>query len=202
MNAITFPEKDNPSQRSSGLRKLATLILLAAVVMAISGCTITHKFGPYMGTVVDAQTGEPIEGAVVLIGFHTKGNSVGGWVHEFADAVEVLTNANGEFKLHPKHITLFRAMQIWDKDCNLTIFKPGYGTYPWNSGTYSNPDYTPGWSLPEDKHITFYLPKLLTIEERKKNLGDIMAPAGITNDKMPNLLRLESEERVNVGLSP
>jgi hypothetical protein len=42
----------------------------------------------------------------------------------------------------------------------------------------------------------------LTLEEKKENLLNIKDPTGITNDNMPNLRRLQSEERENVGLSP
>jgi hypothetical protein len=170
--------------------------------VALCGCTITHEFGPFMGKVVDAETGDPIAGAAVLIGFYTKGDSVGGWVYRFADAVETLTDDKGEFHFSPKRLTLFRTMSIWDKRCRISIFKPGYGAYPNNSETFSVPILTPSRFIPENERITFHLPRLLTLEERMENLYNIENPAGITNDKMPNLQKLESEERVNVGLEP
>lgn len=175
---------------------------MVSFFIAAGGCTFTHKFGPYSGQVVDAETGEPIEGAVVLIGFHTKSSSVGGWVHRFADAFEVLTDTNGEFRLYPKRVTSFRAMSIWDKHCDVTIFKPGYGVYPGNKKAFGEPSYSPSWSLPEGIHVTFHLPKLLTIKEKIINLHLIMEPAGIKPEKMELLRKLENQERINVGLSP
>lgn len=184
------------------MRKNLILILLALLVMVLGGCTISHEFGPYSGKVVDAQTGEPIEGAVVLIGFYTKSFSVGGPVYRFADAFEALSDANGEFLFPPKRITLFRAMSIWDKECSISIFKPGYGAYPRHKKTFSNLKIIRSHTFPENEHITFHLPKLLTLEERKENRYLIQTPAGISIGKMPNMRRLQSEERVNIGLPP
>jgi hypothetical protein len=182
------------------MRDKAFLVLLAALVTAISGCTITHRFGPFSGKVVEAETGEPIEGAVVLIAFYTEGFSVGGPVYRFADAVEALTDAKGEFYFPPRRVTLYRSMSIWDNECRISIFKPGYGAYPKNSKTFSVPNLEQSRFIPENERITFHLPKLLTLEEKKENLYKVENPAGIPNDKMQNLRRLEDEERINVGI--
>jgi hypothetical protein len=200
--SVNFLGCDIPNKRSCVLRKALILILLAALLMVFGGCTISHEFGPYSGKVVDAQTGEPIEGAVVLIGFYTKSFSVGGPVYRFADAFEVLSDAKGEFRFPPKRVTLFRAMSIWDKECSISIFKPGYGAYPRHKKTFSTPKLIQSRIIPEDEHIIFNLPKLLTLEERKENRYLIQTPAGITIGKMPNMRRLQSEERVNIGLPP
>ncbi len=173
------------------------LFILLCVYM---NSAFTHKFGPYHGKVVDAQNGEPIEGAVVLVGFHTKGGSVGGWVHHFLDAVEVITNEKGEFRIPAQRYTGFKFMRIWDKQCDALIFSPGYGAYPGHKVSYSEPEYNPSWTLLENTHVTFYLPKLLTRKERKDNLHNVTYPAGTPIDLMPNLKRLENKERVYVGL--
>ena len=184
------------------MRDKAVLVLLLALVMVTSGCTITHKFGPFSGKVVEAESGKPIEGAVVLIAFYTEGFSVGGAVYRFADAVETLTDARGEFHFPPKRVTLYRSMSIWDNECNISIFKPGYGAYPNNPKTFSDAEYKRSHIIAENEHTTFHLPKLLTLEERKENLLNIEKHAGTPNVKIPGLLKLESEERVNVGLKP
>lgn len=170
--------------------------------MATSGCTITHNFGPFSGKVVDAETGEPIEGAVVLIGFSTKSGSPGGWSWKFADAIEIMTDANGDFHLPPKRVSLFRVNAIWDKDCKISIFKPGYAAYPGHPKTFSSWKEKRSRIIPQDEYITYYLPRLRSLEKRKDNLLNVEKPGGIPNKKMPNLRRLRSEERENVGLKP
>lgn len=185
------------------MQKRIYLFSLIALSIMFCGCTITHRFGPFMGKVVDAETGEPIEGAAVLIGFYTKTSSVGGWVWRFADAIETLTDAEGKFQFPSKRITLFRGMSLWDKQCQISIFKPGYAAYPGNMRlSYSSLEEKHSMFIPEDEHTIYFLPRLMTLGERKKNLDNIEYPAGIANEKMPQLRKLESEERVNVGLRP
>lgn len=167
----------------------------------MGACTISHEFGPFMGKVVDAKTGEPIEGAVVLIVFTIESSSLGGSVNSFADAIETLTDAQGEFKFTPKRINHFKMNASWDDDCQVSIFKPGYGAYPGHRQAYSSwEEDEQAYVIPEDEYITYYLPKLATIEERKKNLRNVPAPAGIPNKKMPTMHKLENEEYVNVGI--
>ena len=180
------------------MRNIAVLIVFEALLMVTTGCTVTHEFGPFMGKVVDVETGEPIEGAVVLIGFHTKSGSVGGTVYRFADAIETLTDAKGEFRLPPKRVNLFRGMSIWDDDCQVSIFKPGFGAYPGHRQAQSSWEHKHARIIPENEYVTYYLPKLENFEERKKNLITLESPGSITNDKMPNFQRLVNEESDSV----
>ena len=189
------------------MRNISILITIMTLVLVVEGCTITHKFGPFYGKVVDAETGEPIEGAAVVVWFSTKSPSMGGTVWKIADAVEALTDAKGEFRIPPHRINLFKAMASWDDECQVSIFKPGYAVYPGNSKSYSSYFVEKGrqsFSIPEDDYIIVHLPKLTSIKERKENLYDIRGPSGIdfNTDKIKNLRRLKSEERVNVGLQP
>jgi hypothetical protein len=186
------------------MRNKLVLLAIMALILVVEGCTITHKLGPFYGKVVDAETGEPIEGAVVVVWCYTKGYSMGGTVGRFADAIETLTDVNGEFRISSHRINLFRMMATWDNKNRISIFKPSYGAYPGNSKAYSSLKKERSYSIPEDEHILVYLPKLTTIEERKENLFNIEQPSGIdcSIDKIPNLRRLESKERFNVGLQP
>lgn len=182
------------------MKKIKIILVIMTFTAMVLGCTITHKFGPFMGKVVDADSGEPIEGVVVLIAFSIEISSVGGTVYSFADAVEMLTDAQGEFKFALKRVNLFKVMSSWSDDHQVSIFKPGYGAYPGHFQAYSSWKHKHSRIIPENEYITYYLPKLATIEEKKKNLFNVPGPAGIPNDKMPILHRLISEERVNVGL--
>jgi hypothetical protein len=187
-------------ERSLALTKYVTFSVIILFIILNAGCTITHEFGPFMGKVVDAETGEPIEGAVILIVFSLESSSLGGSVNSFADAIETLTDAQGEFKFTPKRINFFKMNASWDDNCQVSIFKPGYGAYPGHHQAYSSWNKKQSRLIPEDEYITYYLPRLATIEERKKNLRNVPAPAGIPNGKMPTMRRLEDEEYVNVGI--
>ena len=72
------------------------LLLIIILPILFYYVAITHRFGPYQGMVFDGETGEPIEGAVVLVSFYTELHaSPGGPVSRFVDAVEVLTDSKG-----------------------------------------------------------------------------------------------------------
>ncbi len=171
------------------------LIILCQLLV---GCTISHEFGPYQGKVVDKETLKPLKGAVVHIVFLTEfGYSPGGAVSHYADAVETLTDKNGEFYIPVHKLTLFRMFHGWEEFGHVIIFLPGYGAFPRHKE--SVPKYSPTYSIPPEEYVTIQLPKLHTIEERKRN----MPSAGFfPEDKQMNLLRLKCIERVLVGLKP
>jgi len=166
-----------------------SLIFLAIVTFI----AIAHIYGPYTGKIVDLETGEPIEGAAVLMVFDTETFFD---VSSYGDAVETLTDSKGEFRI-PWFLALtFHPISSWESHGYVTIFKPGYGAYPGHDD--SKPLFMPNGTLPENEYVTIRLPRLKTIEERKINL--ISLP-DIPRRKMKNLIRLEREERINVGLT-
>jgi protocatechuate 3,4-dioxygenase beta subunit len=177
-----------------------------ATILAIltTGCATPRNFGPYYGKVVDPENNEPLEGAVVAVWYSTESPSVGGPVGHFADAVETLTDAKGEFNIPSHWICLFKFFEWWNDHYSVTIFKPGYAAYPGNSKSYSSPKRSQtNYLFPEDEYIMVYLPKLRSVKERKNNLFDINQPLeDRAIEKMPNLRKLDIEEGVNVGLKP
>ena len=79
--------------------------------------------GPFEGRVVDADTQEPIEGAVVRVEW----DILHGWVGEsFYDEAEVLTDANGGFSI-PKKWSLNPWYNIV-MESSVMIYKRGYGS--------------------------------------------------------------------------
>ncbi len=155
------------------MNKISKKILCLIIGLALVGCTISHTYGPYRGKVVDVETGAPIEGAVVFVKFNTEGGlSPGGAVSRFVDAVEALTDANGEFEIPAQKVNAFRMFHNWDPYESVIIFKPGYGAYPRHHGIERDLPEDDHF-LPKDKYVTIKLPKLNTMEERKENLGNI-----------------------------
>lgn len=98
-------------------------------LVASSSCAVSHKFGPYKGKVVDADSGQAIEGAVVFMECNTISGNVGGANTHFADAAEVLTDENGEFYIELR-VNTFKPGHLWSPYQDITIFKPGYGVFP------------------------------------------------------------------------
>lgn len=69
------------------------LVLIIALFFLTSGC-----YADMTGTVVDAETGKPIEGAVVLVEW-TKTKGIGLTATESYKVVEVITDKGGKFSV-------------------------------------------------------------------------------------------------------
>lgn len=110
-------------------RFLDHFIIISLIVFAIvcAGCTsILRIDGPYEGRVIDAETRQPVEGAVV----HGTWSKVQlGGAHEYYDSYEVLTDKNGAFKIPGKGLLVLSEIE----DMTLIIFKAGYKQWTPNS---------------------------------------------------------------------
>ncbi|BBO72190.1 hypothetical protein DSCA_61200 [Desulfosarcina alkanivorans] len=166
-------------------------ILVAIAILMMSGCALPRTFGPYSGKVVDAENNAPIKGVAVAVWFSTKSPSMGGTVWKVADAVETLTDAKGEFTIPPHRIKLFKIMASWDDECQVSVFKPGYGAYPGNLKTYCSWKEKHPFFIPEEEHVTYYLPKLLIFDDRRENY--VITPGGKTDEKLPTLMKYMDE---------
>jgi hypothetical protein len=167
------------------MRKKWVLIAIAALALLVA-LNMTHKYGPYYGKVVDAKTGEPIEKAVVAVWFNTESLSLGGAVYHVEDALETLTDANGEFNIPARWLYKFQILSSWYDRCDVSIYMPGYEAYPADGlKTYSSVKEKGTPLMPEKKYVTYYLSKLLTIEERRNDI--VLTPMGEADEKLPIL---------------
>jgi len=175
------------------------IIFLSMIILFLFiACTITNKYGPYYGKVIDAETKQPIEGAAVLVVYKTEQYGLAGAISHFADAQETLTDKNGEFKIPAKRINTFRIISGWERYPGFWIFKPEYGCYPEHKDV--KPMFVPNGTLPENEYVIIELPKLKTREERLNNEGCF--PVGVPDKKMRKLIKISNDERINLGLTP
>lgn len=165
-------------------------VLLVVSMIACAGCASMLRIdGPYEGKVIDADTKQPVEGAVI----HGTWSKVQlGGAHEYYDSYEVLTDKNGEFKIPGKGLLVLSEIE----DMTLIIFKAGYKQWTPNSwsglkeGKWRNEEVV--WS---GNKGTFKLFKM-TIDERKKRVVDL--PHTPTNKQ--RLMRIESnKENIEIG---
>jgi len=179
--------------------------LFAFLVFSLltSGCAVTNTFGPYKGKVVDADTKEPIEGAVVYMECKTKTGNIGGVQYHYADAKEVMTDKNGEFHIILTAVTA-RPGHIWEEIPSLIIFKPGYGLYPLNKkSSVDIKEKDISYIFPSNTFVTISLPKLKTIKDMRMNVALLPFPQGVVPyEKLKNLFRLRNVEYVNIGVDP
>jgi len=152
-----------------------------------SGCALYHHYGPYYGKVVDMETKQPLEGAVVLADYYTwLWGSPGGPSVYFLDTQEVVTDKNGEFKIEPLNAFAFRPISTFNSYPGFRIFKPRYECYK--------------YAIPVDRYATIELRELKTKEERLENLA--CYPTAVPSQAMKRMLELNRLERIDLGLKP
>ncbi len=167
------------------------LLLLSVVGMAKAGW-ILYTGGPYRGQVLDAETRQPLEGAVAFFEWKRKVyGGPGGPKSRFLKVVEVLTDKDGRFyipwfvetSLNPLSVVL---EPMW------FVYYPGYKS--------EQVVVTPPTGVTLKDPTVILKRRLLAQEERLQAL-DIL-PGGVPDQAMPNLIRLLNIERAKLGLKP
>jgi len=98
-------------------------ILLLSTVTCEASWLIFHK-PEFRGKIVDIETHEPIEGAVVVAIYRKEEMSIADSVDIDIDAREALTDRNGDFVI-PSYTTFINPLS-WSIPVQFIIFKPGY----------------------------------------------------------------------------
>jgi hypothetical protein len=188
------------------MRTLKAFLFVLIIVTFSNGCTITHEYGPYFGKVIDSETKEPIEGAVVLVVFYTEEYGPAGAITRYADAVETITDKNGEFKVSDYRVSVFRPLQGWDLHPQFRIFKPGYGCFPehkyatWQLNVKEEDTSVPTWSLPPQIYVTVELPRLKTRKESIESTH-CSPDSDVPYLKAKKFIDLINEENKSLGLN-
>ncbi len=198
--------------------KYIMIILVVASIVVLSnspshaGWLIYHK-PEFKGRVLDAETKEPIEGAVVVVVYYKYVPGIGAGGATLPMKVkETLTDKNGDFHF-PSYTTLIQPLSTEDR-ADFIIFKAGYG----------RPKYTPYGITPDNKEkffsngigstgeldlgsnfkmvkVTFgivELSKLKTREERRMAMPSPVSEIEYKNQKL--LIKMLNEENKNLGL--
>lgn len=183
------------------------LLIFLAVLVAWVAPTLSEAAGPWKAQVVDAETGKPLEGAVVLAMWERRTPGPGHPFITFYDSEEVMSDPNGQFIIPSRSTwTLIPFSSI--EGPRIFMFKPGYGQWRFKGedewlklDTYErNMRYKEVWGQFEGQGVMIELPLLKTREERLRFLS---APTGlIPDDRMQNYLKALDQERINLGLKP
>jgi hypothetical protein len=178
------------------MKKIILTTLMSFIgIMMLSDCVFAIRYdGPYEGRVIDADTGEPIDGVVVLGEWSTVTITPGGGVYDYYDAKETLTDKNGEFSIPGTGLRVMSNIA----PMNVLIFKAGYehiGLGPWSG-------LKEGFLL--SKKIKWegakaIIPlKKMTMEERKERL---IGKESIPDHKQKLLIKELNREKRELGKS-
>jgi hypothetical protein len=162
-----------------------------------TGCAghLVYASAPYRGVVIDAETKQPIAGAVVLaVWFREAPAAPHGPAVDYHDALEALTDEHGEFAVPERtHMTLFGSI----REPDFVVFAPGYAFYPsldaWPQGNEVDLAYA-------RRIFRVELSRLQTPEERVKLGSPSIWVSKVPEPSMPNLVRLVNQERHALGL--
>src|SRR4030042_100472 len=185
--------------------------ILAGVVIVVFLIAILHfaDAKTFKGRVIDADTKEPIQGAVVVAYWYKAIATIAGESTTLKDVKECLTDKNGRWSIIgpkgrlPGHgpippLSLFIS---YTREPQFIIFQPGYCSWP-NGFSI---DACRGKIKPEGsgkimEGETVELPKLTNREERgeAQSLKLPLGPGSL--EKMKELIRLKNEERRSLGL--
>lgn len=171
--------------RKKTVRWISVILFLWFMVAALGPCTITHKFGPYLGRITD-ENEEPLAGAIVFSAYFTEMYTLGGATTHFVEAQETLTDTNGEFTIPPYRAWAFRFPHNWSPINHVTIFKPGYQLFPKHT-------------IAPNQYVRIVLKRLTSREERINNLHGIY-PGCVPSERLGKLMELEKEESRSLGL--
>lgn len=191
------------------IKLLAIAILLSIASPAFAGGWMFYSDGPYKGKVLDLETGEPIEGAVVAGVWQVdQYGGLGGVIPTFCDARETLTDKNGEFEVPKASCAHWWPFSTLGSP-QFTLFKPGYLGYPPLGATMEErtarmPGFT-GLEFREKKtDIVIQLGKPKTWEERRftyHTASSTFTPDDKSYIKMPILLKFVNDERKYLGFA-
>jgi hypothetical protein len=176
-----------------------TLLALLFMVTGLAGWgEPAAAAGPWRGQVVDAETGQPLEGVIVLSVWDKISP---GLIHprrEYCDVDEVLTDANGHFVIPERAVLTANPFVSLDGPI-LHMFKPGYGPgLEQGMPQYSNMDDVR--RLMQKQGVVFAMTQVTTREQRRETWPHV--PSEIPDFKMRRFLEAINQERRSYGLGP
>jgi hypothetical protein len=209
--------------RSLIMKMVLTGVILVFTASQACGSWLVYHKPEFKGKVIDAQTKEPIQGAVVVVMYtsHPIISGPGGGSSSVIHVKETMTDVNGEFHI-PSYTTLIQPNSFEDV-ARFLIYKPGYGDFPNNNispprrvslqtierffveKTFGKEAEMETEVGPQTKSKVIYgvveLPKLETKEERLRAVPSTN-PGELSPEDIPLLYEAINKERKRFGLGP
>jgi len=195
-------------------KRLLNCLFLAGICLLsfLSISCMSTRDRVFRGHIIDADTKEPIEGAVIVaIWREYQAFFLGGKASRVKDVKETLSNRDGEWSMigpagqeTPCCLSpLFAVPELWPPE--FIIFKPGY--CPWPKGIYISSceeKIRPGSKSIMMGGASVELPKIKNYEDRRKALPYPIYDKEETRDiflkKQREFIKLINKESRNLGL--
>ncbi len=203
------------------MKKLSVIILMS--IFLIGANTSASHAGwlffskpEFKGRILDAETKEPVQGAVVAAIYHKYSYHLFGAGTEICNTRETLTDENGEFRI-PSYYTIIDPFSLEDKT-SFIFYKPGYapgavhnspiyyfGNYPENFFTREigeRAEAIKSSVTGEKVMITYGVVEMPRVKNtREERLRAMPSSPGLTDsDDLPLLYKAINEERKKFGM--
>lgn len=194
------------------LRRVVLLLLGFSMWVGLLSPSLAAAAGPWKGQIVDAETGQLLDGVVVLM-YWLKSTSLweAGGASKYYDAEEVVTGPDGRFVIQARSTWTL----LWWREIRgyFVIFKPGYGQ--WRYKGYQEWEKLPIWERQareeaarkweetgeiEGDEVVIELPPLKTRQERLDFLRRISWAPVIPAGRTKRMEQAIDEERAYLGL--
>lgn len=199
-----------PTNRRTPPRGALLLLLGLLAATGLARPALAHAAGPWTAQILDAETGQPLEGVVVLAAWYRRYNSPAGEAGGgYYASDEVVTGPDGRFVIPARFTFTFLPFLTRINGPDFSIFKPGYGqwrfqgseTWPWDA-VERRRHVDQAWRRFAGDGAIIVLPPLKTREERLKFFDRISAPVEVPDSEMRALLNALDRESVFLGFKP
>ena len=178
----------------NNILRFVWLLIVITSVYFVTGCggiffpLPYRSLAPFKGKVVDADTKEPIEGAVVLAAYYFTSYGIAGSNSSVEDVQETMADRNGEFELPRTRRWFVLHRGYPEGTLEILLHKQSKAVGDNKS-----------WPTP-DKYIVYELPKLKTDAERKENVLSTHIFDEIPFKKRKLYIQALNEERKKLGM--
>lgn len=187
---IMTKEHDNRLTRKLLVKRLALIVIVSVVMMVMWILPQSETVGPWRAQVVDAETQQPLDGAVVLVVFWKRYAGVGGWAGGgYYHSEEAVTDKSGNFVIQSQWIFTWIPFLSTIQGPEFYIFKPGYGGWRFQGEARWGESWQNGRMVGVSKLI-------MPLSERSKFLDEVakqFESDGIVIELQP--LKIEEERR-------
>jgi len=187
-----------------GWRRLVLLLIVALAVLF--GPPAAGAAGPWKAQVVNAETGQPLEGVVVLMYWIKYTGGPAGWAGgDFYDAEEAVSGQDGRFVVPSRWVFTLNPFRKVFRE--MVIFKPGYGQWEFRDAKEweklldweSKARREEVWEQFEGEGVVMELPRLKTREERLDFLTRVTWSL-VPSDRTRRIREAKDAERAFLGL--
>jgi hypothetical protein len=180
----------------------AVLALALAVALTSASLPSTSEAGgPWKAQIIDAETGQPVEGVIVLLMWLKMTRSLGGPSGKYHDAEEAVTGPDGRFEVGRRRTFTFNPF-TYIQGPYVTVFKPGYGQWRVKDWDKKPPEWEEldAGEVLEKEGVVLELQPLKTRAERLNFYrGRMWYRGGVPPEKMKRLSEAEDAERAYLG---